>query len=76
MSDRPVGTAGLMVKILLLVLLGAPLVAWLWDTLNHLLSGIVEPTRLLIAVPVAFVFFLMLRWLGRIIEGWADTRTS
>ena len=74
MSDAASGTGAMSIRILLLVLLGAPMVGWLWETLNRLLSGHVEPVRLLISIPVAIAFWLLLRALGRTVERWGDTR--
>ena len=67
-------TGGMTIRILLIVLIGAPMVGWLWETLNRLFSGLVEPARLLISIPVAVAFWLLLRALGRTIERWADAR--
>ncbi len=46
------------------VLLGIPLVGYLWETVHQVLSLHAEPLRLLISVPVLAVFLLLLRWLG------------
>jgi hypothetical protein len=54
----------------LFVLLGTPLVAYLWDTLNRLFAGIVEPVRLLIAIPAAILFYLLLRAMARAVQAW------
>ena len=76
MDDSAPHTGAMAARILLQVLLGAPLVGWLWETLNRLLSGHVEPLRLLVAVPAAVLFWLLLRYVGRTVERWADSRTS
>lgn len=54
----------------LFVLLGSPLVAYLWDTLNRFFAGIVEPVRLLIAIPAAILFYLLLRAMARAVQAW------
>lgn len=59
-----------MLAILLLVLVGGPLVAYLWETLNRLMAGFVEPVRLLIALPVLVLFALLLRFVARLVERW------
>ncbi len=59
-----------MAGITLFVLLGTPLVGYIWDTLNHLLAGIVEPVRLLLLIPAALLFWLLLRGMRRTIESW------
>jgi hypothetical protein len=55
--------------ILALVLVGTPVVAYIWETLNHLLSGRVEPLRLLITIPVIAIFYVLLRLVGRVVSG-------
>jgi hypothetical protein len=62
--------------ILLQVLVGVPFVAYLWQTLNALLAGIVEPVRLMISVPVAIVFLFLLRYIARGIERLAGDSTN
>lgn len=75
-SDRDPGFGRVMGGIGLFTLLGTPCVAYLWETLNLLLAGIVVPMRLLISVPVLVVFALILRWMGRVIQRWdAATRS-
>lgn len=49
----------------LFILLGMPLVAYLWETLHQILAWHVEPTRLLISVPVLGLFLGLLFLLGR-----------
>lgn len=71
MADtRDQGTFRLVAGITLFVLLGTPLVGYIWDTLNHLLAGIVEPVRLLLLIPAALLFWLLLRGMRRTIESW------
>ena len=58
--------------IALFVALGTPMLAYLWETLNVLMSGRVEPVRLGIAVVVLAVFVVLLRFLSRsigVVEG-------
>ena len=65
--------------IALFVLLGTPLVAYLWETLNVLMSGRVEPGRLGIAVVVLAAFAALLAFLSRSIhalEGDRDARAG
>lgn len=52
------------------VVVGAPLVAFLWETLNELLALHVNLSRLLISVPVLLLFAGMLWLLGRTIRRW------
>jgi hypothetical protein len=64
----------LSVAILLLVLLGTPLTAYLWHTLNNLLQGQAHARELLIALPVAVLFFFLLRYIWRVIERWQSEK--
>lgn len=67
----------LTIGIFLLVLLGTPLTAYLWHELNHLLQGRIHSVHLLVAIPVAVSFFLLLRFTWRVIAGWqAEKQTS
>jgi ABC-type proline/glycine betaine transport system permease subunit len=59
-----------MLAILMLVLVGGVLVAYLWETLNRLATGFVEPVRLLIAIPVLAIFALLLRYIARLVTRW------
>jgi len=45
------------------VALGIPLVAYLWETLNQLLAGHLDPRRVLVSVPL-LVAFVALLWAG------------
>jgi EamA domain-containing membrane protein RarD len=63
---------GLMTAILALVLVGGVLVAYLWETLNQLMSGHVDWLRVLISLPVLAALFLLLRFMARRVEGWSD----
>lgn len=67
-------SSSLVLGIALFVLLGTPLVAYLWETVNQLLSGIVDPMRLLITVPAALIFYFMLRFMARSVEAWSRER--
>lgn len=54
--------------ILGLVLLGAPLIAFIWQTLNVLLSGTIEPRRLALSLPALVLLYLLLRFVGRFVR--------
>lgn len=56
--------------ITLFVLLGTSLVGYIWDTLNHLLSGVVQPLRLVLVIPAVAILWLVLRGMRRTIESW------
>jgi ABC-type Fe3+-siderophore transport system permease subunit len=47
------------------VVVGIPMVAYLWETLNQLLTGEVSARRIGISIPVFIVFALLLWWLAR-----------
>lgn len=49
----------------LFVVVGTPLVAYLWETVNLLLSGNVVATRLLLSIPLLLLFLGMLVLLAR-----------
>jgi hypothetical protein len=55
-------------------LIGAPLVAVLWETMNQLLAGIIRPRQLAIAVPVLFVAIVLVRVFARAVAR-LDPRT-
>lgn len=52
------------------VILGIPLVAYLWETLNDLLALHPDPAGLLIAVPVLLAFAGLLWVLARRVSRW------
>lgn len=52
------------------ILIGFPLVAYLWETMNELFAGHVRPLQLLIAVPVGILFYLLLRFMARSVLSW------
>lgn len=62
--------AGLVLRMAVFVLLGFPLVGYLWETLSELLALEVNGTRLLIAIPVAAAFVALLVWLSRSVRRW------
>ncbi len=70
MASRDGNVPRLMFSILGLTLLGGALFAYLWETLNRLLSGQFEPTRILVSVPILIAFALLLRFMARVIQSW------
>jgi hypothetical protein len=62
------GTGRLAASILGIVLLGTPIVAYLWHALNYLVSGIIRPVELLLAIPVFFLFLGLLYFVGRFVR--------
>lgn len=57
-------TSRLVVLIAFFVLVGTPLVAYLWETTNVLMSGHVRPLQLGIAVVLLPIFLVVLRALA------------
>jgi hypothetical protein len=72
MTSRKATAARYMLPILGLALVGGLFVAYLWETLNRLMAGFIEPVRLLISIPVLLVFVLLLRYISRAIQRWYD----
>lgn len=64
------GTTRLTLGILGLVLLGTPLVAYLWHTLNDLLQGEIHPPQLLWSVPAAIALAALLWLTWGVIQKW------
>jgi hypothetical protein len=59
------GASALVPFILLFALVGLPLVAYLWETVNELLSGFVSGTRLLVSLPLLAILVGLLVVLAR-----------
>ena len=53
------------------VLIGMPMVAYLWETINQLLALHVDPTRLVISLPLLAVFVGFLVFVSRQSAGWS-----
>ena len=49
----------------LFLVLGVPMVAYLWETVHQVLALHVDTTRLLISVPVLAAFVLLWRFISR-----------
>jgi len=62
--------------IALVTLLGVPMLAYVWETLNRLIAGHVEWNRLLISIPVGFLLIGLGRFLRRRVEAWEGERTA
>lgn len=56
---------GIAIRLGLLVLLGIPLVAYLWHTLNGILAGEADPQRIIVAAALLAAFLLLLALAGR-----------
>ena len=66
---RPRRSGAVDVRLVLLlgvfVAVGIPFVAILWETLNELLAGHIEPRRLAVSLPLLAVFVAILSFAGR-----------
>lgn len=71
-----IGLGTLIASIAVFVVVGMPLVYYLWSVLNELLSGRVEWARLGLAVPVAAVFVVLLVLVVRAISAWEARPTE
>lgn len=69
-TDNPPSRVEVISVMLLFVLLGFPLVGYLWETLNQLMSAEVNTSRLLWSVPVFLVLLVVLTVLGKRIQRW------
>lgn len=74
MDEVQPGITRLAIGILGLFVVGTPMVAYLWETVNRLVSGNFELIRLLISIPIAFVFVLFLRFAARFVTRWEVER--
>lgn len=61
---------GIILRMAVFVLLGFPLVGYLWETISELLALDVNGTRLLISIPVAAALAALLVGLGRSVRRW------
>ena len=69
-SGQGPGTAGLIGAMLLFVVAGAPLVYYLWSTVNELLAGHFDAPRFGVSVVVFLIFLGLLGILTRSIRRW------
>lgn len=70
MSNKRPSVGVLWLTMALFVLACAPMVAYLWETLNELLALHVNVSRVLISVPVLLLLAGVLWLLGRTIQRW------
>lgn len=61
---RVVGTLALF------ALLGIPLVAYIWETLNRLMGGYFDATRVLLTIPAIAALLGVLMWLAHTLQRW------
>ena len=65
-----IGTGGLIAAMLVFVVAGAPMVYYLWSTINELLAGRLDLGRLGITLVVLIIFLGLLNMLTRTIRRW------
>ena len=70
MREQTGHTGSLMATILGFTLAGGILVAYLWESVNRLLSLHFDAVRVLISIPVLLVFLWLLRSIARRVERW------
>ena len=54
------------------VVVGGPMVFYLWSTVNDVLTGRFAPMRVLIALPVLLIFLGVLAILSRSVRRWEE----
>ena len=64
------GTTGLIGAMLLFVVVGAPMVYYLWSTLNEVLAGHIDGGRIGISIIVLLIFLGLLGILTRSVRRW------
>lgn len=70
LSSHDPGPGKLVLLILAFVVIGIPVVAFVWDALNHLFAGDVTGRWLLTAVAGLAALGLLLRLIGRTLTSW------
>ncbi len=61
-----------MLLMALIVLIGLPMVAYVWETINELLLLKVNPVRIAITVPVFAVLVIFLRIVAKRLPSWQE----
>jgi len=57
------------------LLIGAPMVVFIWHQITELLSGRLQVDRLIVAAVLCVTLFLMLTRLGRVLMELAETKS-
>ena len=68
--------APIVARVALFAIIGIPLAAFLWDTLNKLVAGDFSSVRLIVAVPALLLFALLIVILSREVWRWEGSRRS
>ena len=64
-APPPVSILKVLLTLGLFVIVGIPMVAYLWETLNQVLSGQIEARRMLLSLPMLLAFGVLLFLLAR-----------
>lgn len=73
-TRHPIGATKLILPIALFVILGVPLVAVIWDTLNRLFAGHVDWRWIGATVVAVVLFWVLLKVLARTVTSWEARR--
>lgn len=69
-DSQTLGTGKLILGIAAFVALGIPLVAYIWETVNRVLSGHFETRRVLLTLPAILLLLGVFRLLSRTLTRW------
>ena len=72
--DQNISLPKLIAGIAAFVLVGFPLVGYLWETLNQLMAGNVRRGRLAVSLPLLLLLAVLLFMLARTVRGWEAER--
>lgn len=76
MTERTTGEAGgpgalsIVLAMLLLVVVGGPLVYFLWGAVNNILLGEFGRVRLSVVVPASIAFIVVVLYVARLVRRW------
>lgn len=64
------GSGKIVLLMAVVVLVGLPMVAYLWETINRLLALEFDPLRIAISIPLLAVFLGFVTFVGRRLSAW------
>lgn len=76
MTDRSAGGSGgpealsMVLAMLLLVIVGGPLVYFLWGAVNNILLGEFGRVRLVVVLPASIAFIVVVLYVARLVRRW------
>ena len=73
-TQHPTGAPKLILPIALFVILGVPLVAVIWDTLNRVFAGHIDWRWIGATVVAAVLLWVLLKALARTVTRWEASR--